>query len=73
VIFLAPDYQGRGIGSQALRFLAAAYPLARRWTLDTPVYALRNQHFYEKFGYVKVGQTSDGDTPLIAYEKRISG
>lgn len=69
VIFLAPAYQNRGIGTQALRFIEQTYA-ASRWTLDTPVWAVRNRHFYEKFGYVQVGEHTDGDTPLIVYEKR---
>ncbi len=70
VIFIAPDWQNRGIGSQAMTFIEQTYPAAR-WTLDTPTWAVRNHHFYEKFGYVKVGEQHDGDTPLIVYEKRI--
>lgn len=72
VIFIDPAYQNRGIGSQALHFLEATYA-ANRWTLDTPGWAVRNQHFYEKFGYVRVAEHVEADgTPLIAYEKRIA-
>jgi GNAT superfamily N-acetyltransferase len=71
VIFIAPGWQNRGIGSQAMNFIEQTYP-ARRWTLDTPTWAVRNRHFYEKFGYVNVGERDDGDTPLIVYEKRIA-
>lgn len=69
VIFLEPAYQNRGIGTQAMQFIEDTYP-ASRWTLDTPTWAVRNHHFYEKFGYLNVGEHSDGDTPLIVYEKR---
>lgn len=68
LIFLDPVYHNRGIGTQAMQFIEQTYP-ASKWTLDTPTWATRNHHFYEKFGYVKVGEHSDGDTPLIAYEK----
>jgi GNAT superfamily N-acetyltransferase len=68
VIFLDPAYHNRGIGSQAMHFLEQTYP-ARLWTLDTPKYAVRNQHFYEKFGYVKVREHEYDGTPLFAYEK----
>ena len=70
LIFLDPAYHNQGIGTQAMQFIEAVYPAATRWTLDTPVYAVRNHHFYEKFGYVKVGEHHDGDVPLIAYEKK---
>ena len=72
LIFLDPAYHDRGIGTQAMHFIEAAYP-ARRWTLDTPTWAVRNQHFYEKLGYVRVREFVEEDgTPLIAYEKRVA-
>lgn len=70
LIYIEPDYHDRGIGSQAMHFLEQTYS-ATKWTLDTPAYALRNQHFYEKFGYVKVGEADDDGFILWAYEKRL--
>jgi GNAT superfamily N-acetyltransferase len=72
VIFVEPGHQNRGIGSLAIQYIEAAY-LARVWTLDTPQWAVRNHHFYEKLGYVRVGEHEDGDTPLFAYEKQMDG
>jgi GNAT superfamily N-acetyltransferase len=63
-----PDYHNQGVGTQAMHFLEATYP-ARKWTLYTPIYSTRNHHFYEKFGYVKVGESHDGNVALILYEK----
>jgi GNAT superfamily N-acetyltransferase len=70
LIYIDPTYHNRGIGTQAMQFLEQTYA-ATKWTLHTPLYALRNQHFYEKFGYVKVGEDRDEDIVLIAYEKKI--
>lgn len=71
VLAILPEYHNRGIGTQAMQFIEQAYP-AKVWTLDTPLYAVRNQHFYEKFGYVKVGESMEPDgLILIAYEKRL--
>lgn len=69
-IFIDPDYQNRGIGAQALQFIEQTFP-ARRWTLDTPTWATRNQHFYEKHGYLKIGEAAlYGEAfPLVLYEK----
>lgn len=69
VIFIDPQWHNRGVGTQALQFLEATYP-ARLWTLDTPLYAIRNQHFYEKMGFVKVNHFDVDGFALIAYEKR---
>lgn len=71
VLAIHPQYHNRGIGTMAIHFIEHTYP-ATLWTLDTPLYAVRNQHFYEKFGYVKVGESTEPDgLILIAYEKRV--
>jgi len=70
VLYIDPAYHNRGVGSQAIQFIEETYP-ATKWTLDTPDYAVRNHHFYEKFGYVKVGQQEFPDITLLAYEKRL--
>jgi GNAT superfamily N-acetyltransferase len=76
-IFIAPEFQNQGIGAQAIRFIEQRYPAAKKWSLDTPGWALRNQHFYEKMGYVKVGETSpekDGEGfSSILYQKNVGG
>jgi ribosomal protein S18 acetylase RimI-like enzyme len=69
-IWIDPKFQSRGIGTLALEFLEDNYP-ARRWTLDTPSWAARSQHFYEKMGYCKIGEVDAGDGLLYLYEKRL--
>ena len=52
-----------------MAFMESAFPEARRWTLGTPLWNLRTQHFYEKVGYVRIGtEGRDG----VRYEKRIT-
>lgn len=70
LIYLHPDFHNQGIGTQAMHFIEQLYP-ATKWTLHTPKYALRNQHFYEKFGYIKVGEEEHPDIILYAYEKHV--
>ncbi|MBZ0297199.1 MAG: GNAT family N-acetyltransferase [Anaerolineae bacterium] len=71
LICIDPAYQNRGIGTQAMAFIEQMFP-ATRWTLDTPQWAVRNQHFYEKLGYIKRYEfQADDGTPLIAYEKQM--
>lgn len=71
VLDVDPAYHNRGIGTQAMRFIEGVYTDARRWTLNTPGYAIRNQHFYEKLGYVKTGEYPFEYFTLIDYEKQI--
>lgn len=70
LIFIAPEYHNLGIGTRVMEFLMESYP-ASKWTLDTPLWAIRNQHFYEKFGFVSVKVTEYEDITLISYEKLI--
>ena len=68
-IFIDPEYQNQGIGTQTMAFMESTFPEARRWTLGTTLWNLRTQHFYEKVGYVKIGmECRDG----VRYEKRIA-
>lgn len=69
-IYLDPAAHNQGIGTKAMEFVEATYP-AKKWTLHTPAYAVRNQHFYEKFGYQKVDEVEESDgLMLFAYEKK---
>lgn len=70
LIFIVPEFHNRGIGTKAMRFIEDTFS-ATKWTLDTPAWAVRNIHFYEKLGYVKVDEFEDDGTPLIVYEKHI--
>ena len=59
-IFIHPDYQNQGIGAQAIKFIENEFPKAKRWTLGTPRWNKRTQHFYEKMSYVKIGADGSG-------------
>jgi GNAT superfamily N-acetyltransferase len=64
-IFIDPDFQNQGIGVKVFAFLDNEFPLAKKWTLDTPTWNHRNRHFYQKIGFVEVAQASD----QICFEK----
>lgn len=78
-LFIAPAYQSQGIGSQAMTFVEEAYPNAANWGLCTAYLNDSVRRFYEKRGYVKVGQTKPGDHSevpdkgfhLFVFEKRV--
>jgi RimJ/RimL family protein N-acetyltransferase len=53
-----------------MQAIERAHPAAMRWTLDTPAYAHRNHHFYEKLGFQKAGEHDVDGFLLFAYEKR---
>lgn len=67
-IFVDPDFQNQGIGAQAFEFLWEEYPLAKKWTLGTPAWNRRTRHFYEKVGFVEIGE--DGKDGILL-ERRI--
>lgn len=71
-IFVDPDYQNLGIGQKAVKWMFITFPQVKKWILGTPSWAIRNQHFYEKMGFVKVKET-EIDPELgwsgIEYEK----
>ena len=70
LLYVDPEHHNRGIGTLAIQFIEGHYS-ANKWTLDTPNWALRNRHFYEKLGYVAVGENVEEDITLIAYEKNL--
>jgi GNAT superfamily N-acetyltransferase len=71
-LFLHPQEQDRGYGTMAMRALEGMFPEVKRLVLDTPVWAMRNQRFYEGLGYQKVGETYEPEAGfmLVLYEKR---
>jgi GNAT superfamily N-acetyltransferase len=71
VLAVDPAHHNKGIGSQTMEFIERTFP-ATVWTLDTPTFATRNQHFYERLGFVSVGETVFPDITLIHYEKRMA-
>jgi ribosomal protein S18 acetylase RimI-like enzyme len=52
---LKPDSIGKGLGSHAWQLFEKLHPVDY-WRLETPAYSHRNQNFYEKNGFKKIGQ-----------------
>ncbi|MCP4536140.1 MAG: GNAT family N-acetyltransferase [Chloroflexi bacterium] len=69
-IFVNPNFQNRGIGTQAFEFMWAEFPEIKRWTLGTPAWNHRTRHFYEKVGFVETGKDGYGG---IFFEKKLAG
>jgi GNAT superfamily N-acetyltransferase len=53
-IFVDPVYQDLGIGSRMWEFVESKYPDTKSWQLETPSFATKNHHFYEKCGFRKI-------------------
>jgi len=73
-IWIDPKHQNKKIGQDAMRMLFKLHSDVRRWTLGTPSWAIRNQHFYEKLGFVKIRETEvDPDLGWsgIEYERKL--
>ena len=56
-IWVDPNFQNLGIGQAAMKEMFKLHPDVTRWTLGTPSWAIRNQHFYEKLGFVRIRET----------------
>lgn len=68
-LFVDPEYHNRGIATRAFELIWTMYPHAKRWTVGTPAWNERTNHFYQKLGFVKAGV--DGPDGIV-YERRMS-
>lgn len=64
-LFVDPEFQGRGFGSQALAFVEKQFTLVHVWKLETSGRQLNNHRFYEKAGYVRTYESESE----FGYEK----
>ena len=67
-IFIDPDCQNHGIGTQVTELLWQEYPFAKCWTLGTPAWNCRTRHFYQKVGFTEIGGDGRGG---ILFERRV--
>ena len=65
-IFVDPEYFRKGYGIFMMQQIEAIFPEVKVFTLDTPIWNVRTNAFYQKLGYVEVRR--DGD--FVYYEKR---
>ena len=63
-----PEYQGKGIGTQAIQFVKTLYEDLERLTLVTPLDKKENVKFYtEKCGFHIESTERDGDVELARF------
>ena len=72
-LFLRPEYHGRKIGAKVMTLIEEKHKEIKKWFLFTPFKDFHNHHFYEKLGYLKVGEMKPderSDFKLFQYEKK---
>ena len=65
-IFVEPEHFRKGYGVFMMQQIEAGFPEVQTFTLDTPIWNIRTNAFYQKLGYVEVRRDSD----FVYYEKR---
>jgi len=65
-IFVDPEYFRKGYGFFMMQQIEAMFPQVKTFSLDTPIWNIRTNAFYQKLGYEEVRR--DGD--FVYYEKR---
>jgi GNAT superfamily N-acetyltransferase len=56
IIFILPEYQGKGIGQAAIKLMETMHSDVKEWVLETPHDLYMNHHIYEKAGYVRTDE-----------------
>ncbi|MFW9778195.1 MAG: GNAT family N-acetyltransferase [Candidatus Heimdallarchaeota archaeon] len=54
-IFVDPAHHNKGIAARAMELLWEQYPSVQLWTLGTPEWNVRTNHFYQKLGFIQIG------------------
>lgn len=74
LFFISPNYQGNGLGRQALQMVEDYFPDTKLWHLITPTQVLRNSVFYvNKCGYhiVRIDEfDKQKEHGVFVFEKR---
>ena len=65
-IFVAPEHYRKGYGIFMMEQIETMFPEVQIFTLDTPVWNVRTNAFYQKLGYTEVRRDND----FVYYEKR---
>ena len=66
-VIVHPDRQNRGIGTQLMAAIEAAFPAARRFELFTGQKSERNLYLYQKLGYCIFKEEPLNECVIIVY------
>ena len=76
-LYVHPDCQGQGIGTDLLTEILDAFPGAKTIRLEVETANVKSIGFYVAHGFVEIGRTdncgsSDSGIPAAVYEKRLT-
>jgi GNAT superfamily N-acetyltransferase len=75
-LFIDKHLQNKGYGSEVMDMLQGLHCYVTKWSLETPEMSTQTHHFYEKMGYVHVGNIVPEGAPegftLRIYEKIVN-
>lgn len=71
-IFLDPEFENIGIGTELWKLVEKNYPNTNKWITDTPGFSKRNHNFYiNKCGFKLVEIKNQGEEELYILEKEM--
>lgn len=70
-LVVAPDYQGRGLGSALLAAIEDAFVHVRRFELFTGHLSLRNLGLYTRRGYAEFRRQRDGEAVTLVFMEKL--
>lgn len=70
-LFILPEYQNQGVGSEVINELFGLYEHAVAWRLDTILQEEENCHLYGKCGFVRTERRTEINErmTIVGYEK----
>lgn len=69
---IIPEYENKGIGKKAVKFIESKFKDATEWTLETPKDKVKNHHFYKSLGYEIIGEmTEEKGVHLSIFYKKV--
>lgn len=73
-IFIDPDFEDEGFGTQVWKHIEGMYPDAKKWSTETPGFSKRNHNFYvNKCGFkvVRIENPKDLEEASYILEKEM--
>ncbi len=67
-IFIAPKFHRMGYGIRAMHLIEKLIPDTHIYKLDTPIWNIRTNQFYQKLGYRSVKK----DKEFVYYQKTVA-